>query len=113
MRWGDHSAKNRELYEATVNRTNNTCATNPYRTLYLQALHKKNMKQPEEKFVCPHCGADWGDAEMIGDPEFNDLWKCDKCKNEYNSAVLVPICGKPHNNGDDTCNECEVIKKNV
>lgn len=43
----------------------------------------------EKKFVCPHCGADWADSTMIGDPEYNDMWKCDICNEEYGTAKMV------------------------
>lgn len=41
----------------------------------------------EYEFVCPHCGADWSDATMIGDPEYNDMWLCEKCNQEYGRAI--------------------------
>lgn len=44
MRWGAWNSKNVELYEATVNRANNTCTLNPHRTKYLQALAKQHME---------------------------------------------------------------------
>lgn len=44
QRSGNWNQKNRELYEATVNRANNTCTLNPYRTKYLQLMKKQHMK---------------------------------------------------------------------
>ena len=32
---------------------------------------------------CPHCDSE--DITMIGDPEYNDEWECDDCKNTLGS----------------------------
>lgn len=49
------------------------------------------MEQKKEKFVCPHCGADWSDAVMIGDPEYNDMWECEKCREQYGTAKMIKL----------------------
>lgn len=37
----------------------------------------------EYESVCPHCES--VDITMIGDPEYNDYWKCEDCKEEFGS----------------------------
>lgn len=39
------------------------------------------MKETIE--VCPHCESE--EIEMIGDPEYNDMWHCKKCDKEFGS----------------------------
>lgn len=44
-----------------------------------------------EKFtdiwVCPYCGAEEIDSEMIGDAEHNDWWLCTKCDGTFGSHI--------------------------
>lgn len=42
----------------------------------------------EEDIICPECGSP--NLEMVGDPEYNDEWKCEDCNHIGGSAYGVP-----------------------
>jgi len=58
----------------------------------MKEKHKKYSLKDQASGRCPYCLAS---AEI----------DCG-CENEN-------LCGKPHNNGEASCLECEIIKKNI
>jgi len=54
--------------------------------------------------VCQKCGMRflWG---IDWDQEKEKEFICNSCRIEN-------VCGKPHNNGEESCLECEIIKSN-
>lgn len=72
MRWDDWNAKNRELYEQTLNHENKTCQLNPYRTKYLELV-----KPPTEAdggsgtgIIAPDIGGVHMSSDPLGRGEF-------------------------------------------
>lgn len=43
----------------------------------------------EDLWVCPHCEND--DLVMVGDPEYNDLWECEKCHREFGTPKTIKL----------------------
>lgn len=41
------------------------------------------------KDMCPFCKSE--DFIMIGDPEYNDFWECEKCNRTFGSFLSVEI----------------------
>ena len=51
-------------------------------------MKKREIKQKKVKECipsCPKCGSE--DLNMIGDPEYNDCWECEDCKEIFGAYV--------------------------
>lgn len=85
---------------------------NPYREYYL-SLMKKRMEKPQldakesEAYINIVKHGNYDDMFDFGYAIGRERFAKEQL------AQLTNPCGKPHNNGEDTCNECLTIKEGI